>query len=209
MQVLLYDTPGLVDTPGQGNPLERLRSAWTTAALADQLLLIVDAERQVREGPCLLAPADTLPPAARNPAWHVSVRAFIQPVKPYSAQSSIGTTHPCAFFRRVLSVLCCALQFRLLEPDLLKLVHQLAAGPPGTMGTSWKRPPTLLFLNKQDKLDANIRQTVLQQLRQQLCGLLDFQAVFEGAAMKGEAVDDLKAYLIQQVWGGGEGGVTV
>lgn len=48
MQVLLYDTPGLVDTPGQGNPLERLRSAWTTAALADQLLLIVDAERQVR-----------------------------------------------------------------------------------------------------------------------------------------------------------------
>lgn len=48
VQVLLYDTPGLVDTPGQGNPLERLRSAWSTAALADQLLLIVDAERQVR-----------------------------------------------------------------------------------------------------------------------------------------------------------------
>jgi GTPase Era involved in 16S rRNA processing len=47
VQVLLYDTPGLVDTPGQGNPVERLRSAWSTAALADQLLLIVDAERQV------------------------------------------------------------------------------------------------------------------------------------------------------------------
>lgn len=48
-QVLLYDTPGLVDQPGQGNPLERLRSAWSTAALADQLLLIVDAERQVSD----------------------------------------------------------------------------------------------------------------------------------------------------------------
>lgn len=102
-----------------------------------------------------------------------------------------------------MSVLFCALQFRLLEPGLLKLVQQLAAGPPGTMGTSWKRPPTLLFLNKQDKLDVNIQQTVLQQLRQQLCGMLDFQGVFEGAAMKGEGVDDLKAYLVQQVCGGG------
>lgn len=46
-QVLLYDTPGLVDEPGQGNPAERLRNAWSTAAMADQLLLIVDADRQV------------------------------------------------------------------------------------------------------------------------------------------------------------------
>jgi hypothetical protein len=103
------------------------------------------------------------------------------------------------------------LQFRLQEPSLLKLVQQVAAGPPGTMSRNWQRPPTLLFLNKQDKLDAHIRQTVLQQLQQQLCGLLDFQAVFEGAAMKGEGVDDLKTYLIQQVCvgvnrGGGEGG---
>jgi GTPase Era involved in 16S rRNA processing len=47
LQVLLYDTPGLVDQPGQGNPVERLHSAWATAASADWLLLIVDAERQV------------------------------------------------------------------------------------------------------------------------------------------------------------------
>lgn len=47
-QVLLYDTPGLVEHSVQGSPLERLRSAWATAAMADQLLFIVDAERQVR-----------------------------------------------------------------------------------------------------------------------------------------------------------------
>lgn len=46
-QVLLYDTPGLVERHVHGNPLERLRSAWATAAMADQLLFIVDAERQV------------------------------------------------------------------------------------------------------------------------------------------------------------------
>jgi GTP-binding protein Era len=47
-QVLLYDTPGLVEHSVQGSPLERLKSAWATAAMADQLLFIVDAERQVR-----------------------------------------------------------------------------------------------------------------------------------------------------------------
>jgi predicted GTPase len=46
-QVLLYDTPGLVDQPQRGSPVERLRTAWTTAATADLLLLIVDADRQV------------------------------------------------------------------------------------------------------------------------------------------------------------------
>lgn len=46
-QVLLYDTPGLVEGHVQGSPLERLRSAWATAAMVDQLLFIVDAERQV------------------------------------------------------------------------------------------------------------------------------------------------------------------
>jgi GTP-binding protein Era len=46
-QVLLYDTPGLVDQSVQGSPLERLKSAWATAGMADQLLFIVDAERQV------------------------------------------------------------------------------------------------------------------------------------------------------------------
>lgn len=46
-QVLLYDTPGLVEHHVKGSPLERLRSSWATAAMADQLLLIVDAERQV------------------------------------------------------------------------------------------------------------------------------------------------------------------
>jgi GTP-binding protein Era len=46
-QVLLYDTPGLVDHSVQGSPLERLKSAWATAGMADQLLFIVDAERQV------------------------------------------------------------------------------------------------------------------------------------------------------------------
>lgn len=46
-QVLLYDTPGLVEHHVQGSPLERLRNAWSTAAMADQLLFIVDAERQV------------------------------------------------------------------------------------------------------------------------------------------------------------------
>jgi GTPase Era involved in 16S rRNA processing len=50
VQVLLFDTPGLVEVAAQGSPLCRLRSAWATAAAADLLLLIVDAERQARGG---------------------------------------------------------------------------------------------------------------------------------------------------------------
>lgn len=67
------------------------------------------------------------------------------------------------------------------------------------MTSSWQRPPAVLFLNKRDKLDAVVRSTVLQQLRQQLCAQLDFAAVFEGAAMLGEGVDELKQYLVKQV----------
>lgn len=91
------------------------------------------------------------------------------------------------------------LQFRLREPALLKLVQQVAAGPPDSLAAGWQPPPALLFLNKQDKLDVNIRGTVLQQLRSQLCGMLNFQHVFEGAAMKGDGVDELKRYLVKQV----------
>lgn len=37
----------------QGSPLERLKSAWNTASMADQLLFIVDAEKQVATSmPC-------------------------------------------------------------------------------------------------------------------------------------------------------------
>lgn len=85
------------------------------------------------------------------------------------------------------------------DPALLKLVHQVAAGPPDSLGSNWQQPPAILFLNKQDKLEANIRATVLQQLRQQLGGLLGFTRVFEGAAMLGQGVPELKQYLAQQV----------
>jgi protein required for attachment to host cells len=51
-QVLLYDTPGLTEAHERSSALDRLRAAWATAAMADQLLLIVDAERMVRPG-CL------------------------------------------------------------------------------------------------------------------------------------------------------------
>lgn len=84
---------------------------------------------------------------------------------------------------------------------MLKLVQQIGAGPPDTMATSWQPPPAILFLNKQDKLDSNIRATVLQQLRKQLGGMLNFQHVFEGAAMRGEGVDELKDHLVKQVRG--------
>lgn len=77
----------------------------------------------------------------------------------------------------------------------------MAAGPPQSLSASWQAPPALLFLNKRDKLEPNVRATVLQQLRQQLCGLLPFQGVFEGAAMRGEAVEELKDYLLRQVTG--------
>lgn len=63
----------------------------------------------------------------------------------------------------------------------------------------WVLPPCLLFLNKQDKLPLVTRATVMQQLRRQLGGVVEFQAVFEGAAMRGEGVAALKDYLIQQV----------
>lgn len=92
-----------------------------------------------------------------------------------------------------------SLQFRLQEPAVLKLVQQIGAGPPDTLLTRWQPPPAILFLNKQDKLDSNIRATVLQQLRKQLGGMLDFQHVFAGAAMRGEGVDDLKDHLVKQV----------
>jgi GTPase Era involved in 16S rRNA processing len=91
------------------------------------------------------------------------------------------------------------LQFRLQEPAVLKLVQQIGTGPPDTLASSWQPPPAILFLNKQDKLDSNIRATVLQQLRTQLGGLLDFQRVFVGAAMRGEGVDELKDHLLKQV----------
>jgi GTPase Era involved in 16S rRNA processing len=73
------------------------------------------------------------------------------------------------------------------------------------MATHWQQPPAILFLNKQDKLAPNIRATVLQQLRQQLCGMMGFQSVFEGAAMRGEGVDALKSFLVKQVRGTGGG----
>jgi GTPase Era involved in 16S rRNA processing len=93
------------------------------------------------------------------------------------------------------------LQFRLQEPALLKLIQQVAAGPPSSMASGWQQPPALLFLNKQDKLEANIRSTVPQQLRQQLCGMLDFKHTFEGAAMRGDGVEELRDFLVKQVGG--------
>jgi hypothetical protein len=93
------------------------------------------------------------------------------------------------------------LQFRLQDPALPKLIQQVAAGPPSSMASGWQQPPALLFLNKQDKLDTNIRSTVLQQLRQQLCGMLDFKHTFEGAAMRGDGVEDLRDFLVTQVRG--------
>ena len=94
------------------------------------------------------------------------------------------------------------LQFRLREPGLLRLLGQLASGPPAALATSWQQPPAVLFLNKVDKLLPVVRSTVLQQLQQQLCGLRRFDATFEGAAMLGEGVDQLKSYLVKQVCGG-------
>jgi ribosome biogenesis GTPase A len=47
-QVVLYDTPGLVDKPDLNSPVDRLENAWHTAAIADMILYIVDADKQVR-----------------------------------------------------------------------------------------------------------------------------------------------------------------
>lgn len=92
------------------------------------------------------------------------------------------------------------LQFRFQDPSLLRMVHQLRSGPPpGLTTSSWQQQPSLLFLNKQDKLEHLVRSTVLQQLRQQLCGAMDFVRVFEGAAMLGQGVSELKDYLAKQV----------
>lgn len=91
------------------------------------------------------------------------------------------------------------MQFRLREEAILKLTQQLSDGPPNSLASKWQCPPLLLFLNKQDKLPENIRAIAVQQVRQQLCKLADFQHVFEGAAMLGVGVQDLKQYLLSKV----------
>jgi hypothetical protein len=93
----------------------------------------------------------------------------------------------------------CSVQFRLQEPALLKLAQQLAAGPPTSLLHGWQQPPAALFLNKQDKLQPHIRDVALQQLGQQLGGIAQFDAVFQGAAMRGEGVDELREYFISKV----------
>ena len=91
------------------------------------------------------------------------------------------------------------MQFRLREQGVLKLAQQLATGPPDTLLNHWQQPPTLLFLNKQDKLPDNTRTIAVQQIRQQLCSITSFDQVFEGAAMLGQGVDQLKRYLVSEV----------
>eukprot|EP00878_Enallax_costatus_P025437 GHUV01027215.1.p1 GENE.GHUV01027215.1~~GHUV01027215.1.p1 ORF type:complete len:205 (+),score=82.45 GHUV01027215.1:179-793(+) len=90
------------------------------------------------------------------------------------------------------------MQFRLREQGVLKLAHQLATGPPDTLLKDWQQPPTSLFLNKQDKLPDNTRAIAVQQVRQQLCRITQFDQVFEGAAMLGQGVDQLKRYLVSK-----------
>jgi GTPase Era involved in 16S rRNA processing len=82
---------------------------------------------------------------------------------------------------------------------LIKLVQQIAAGPPSTLLQGWTCPPTVLFINKQDKLPEDVRTVVLKALAQQLCALAPFARVFTGAAMLGQGVRDLKQYLVSQV----------
>jgi hypothetical protein len=111
-------------------------------------------------------------------------------------------SHAC--WKQATSLLhgtCCSVQFRLQEPALLKLAQQLAAGPPTSLLHGWQQPPAALFLNKQDKLQPHIRDVALQQLGQQLEGIAQFDAVFQGAAMRGEGVDELKQYFISKVSG--------
>jgi GTPase Era involved in 16S rRNA processing len=93
----------------------------------------------------------------------------------------------------------CSVQFRKQEPALLKLAQQLAAGPPTSLLHGWQQPPAALFLNKQDKLQPHIRDVALQQLGQQLGGIAQFDAVFQGAAMRGEGVDELREYFVSKV----------
>lgn len=91
------------------------------------------------------------------------------------------------------------MQFRLREQAVLKLAQQLSTGPPDALIGNWQCPPTLLFLNKQDKLPDNTRAIALQQIKQQLSKNAVFKDVFEGAAMLGVGVDELKRYLVRKV----------
>lgn len=111
---------------------------------------------------------------------------------------------PCAHVLSPLlcvhSVRVCALvQFRLREPALLKLAEQLSAGPPSSLLKGWQQPPAALFLNKQDKLPAEVRSIVLEQLGKQLCSIAKFDSVLHGAAMLGEGVDELREFFLNQV----------
>jgi hypothetical protein len=91
------------------------------------------------------------------------------------------------------------MQFRLRESALLKLAEQLAAGPPSSLLQGWQQPPAALFLNKADKLQPHVRDVALQQLGQQLGGIAPFDAVFQGAAMLGQGVDELRQYFVGKV----------
>lgn len=99
----------------------------------------------------------------------------------------------------VLHVPLSFMQFRLREAAVLKLAQQLSTGPPDTLIKYWTCPPTVLFLNKQDKLPDNTRDIALQQVEQQLSKCAVFQEVFAGAAMLGGGIDRLKRYLVNQV----------
>jgi GTPase Era involved in 16S rRNA processing len=89
-------------------------------------------------------------------------------------------------------------QFRLRDQAPLRLARKLAEGPqslPDATG-AWPAPPTLLFLNKTDKIKPGVRDVALQQLHRQLAAAAPFALSLSGAAMHGEAVQQLRDHLV-------------
>lgn len=137
-QILLYDTPGIVQREdlkytGQAN---RVRGAWATAEECDVLLLMVDACRQ-----------------------------FV--FKPHT---------------------------------VFDLAATLSDGPSRgqTHERGWSCPPTILILNKVDKLDKAIRKIALDGLTARFQSLHPFECTFCISALTGEGVPQLREHLINK-----------
>ena len=73
-QVVLYDTPGLIDRPDKNAPLDRLENAWHTAAIADMILYIVDSDKQVCQAALPMQKEHLLPAGPFLAGWNLYSR---------------------------------------------------------------------------------------------------------------------------------------
>lgn len=93
------------------------------------------------------------------------------------------------------------MQFHSRDSTILHLAHQLSEGPHPPVVRPWPNIPLVLVLNKQDKIDRDLRPTVLQQLTAVLQDTAKFDKVFHVSALLGQGIGTVRQYLLSRVSG--------